>query len=308
MRNKQSGAAIIVALFITSLVAAISIAMIAHLRMDIRRTELLLNTTRAEFYAQGSIFWAIDQLNNNWQTQKPNTLIDITPLQSPTNKIDNLTINTTIYDAQARFNLNNLSNNEQRNNFIRLLRLIEPKIDGDAAKKISSAILDWIGPSNSNATTEFYAKKSYRAPHRLMASVSELRLVRGMTPELFAKLAPFVCVLPEKTKININHAPLPILMSLLPTLTIDGAKALSAYRVKTPFTTPQAFLNFELVKNNTSADSKLNDNITVVSSYFLVITNVKVAQQTITLYTLVQRILKDNKPMELILWQTKGTL
>ena len=97
-RSSQRGAAIIVALFVTTLVAIAAIAMIDRLRMDLRRTELLLNDIQGNLYAQGSIQWAMEQLNNNWKQKKPNQIVDPTPIQSPINEVDHAIISSIIYD------------------------------------------------------------------------------------------------------------------------------------------------------------------------------------------------------------------
>ena len=107
---KQTGAAIIVALFVTSLVAIAAIAMITRLRLDTHRTELVLNATQASLYAKGSLDWAIEQLNTDIKESKaqPNKLTDHTPIRSPIQKMNGMSIYSTIYDAQGRYNLNNL--------------------------------------------------------------------------------------------------------------------------------------------------------------------------------------------------------
>jgi general secretion pathway protein K len=305
--SKQRGAAIIVALFVTSLVVVASVAMIMRLRIDLRNTELLMNATQGYYYAQGSIAWAMEQLNNNWKQKKPNQIVDRTPIKSPLSNVNHAEIISTIYDTQGRFNVNNLTNNKYIDNFSALITIVRPTIDPDTAHSIALAVVDWISSSAKNAELDDYYFKlnpAYRAPHRLMMSVSELRLVKGITPELYAALAPNIMALPEVTKININNATIPVLMSLSKTLTPPSAKSIIAKRNQTPFPTTQAFLDLDILKNNPIPEEK----ITTISSYFLVKTNVKVAQQDILLYTLLQRIEKSSTPYEVVLWQSKGTL
>src|SRR3546814_7059773 len=54
-----------------------------------------------------------------------------------------------------------------------------------------------------------------------MADVSELRAVRGVTPKIYARLKPWLCVLPvaEPVQLNVNTlapAQAPLLAMLLP--------------------------------------------------------------------------------------------
>ena len=303
---KQQGAAIIVALFVTALVAAMAVAMMDRLRIDTRRTELLLNADQAYFDSQGSIAWAQDQLNNDWKLQSKDKVIDKTPLTLKS-KENNAVIVSTIEDAQGYFNVNNMSDTNYQPDFIRLIRTVAPKISANQAQQIVQAIVDWIKPGVKGSPFDKYytdLKPSYKAPHRPMASVSELRLVKGISREIYAKLAPFIIALPDVTPININNAPAPVIMSLSKTMTLEAAKSLINYRLQTPFVTPQQFSSYEIVKNNPIPENK----ITVTSQYFLVQSNVTMGQQQTLIYTLVQRIAKDAQSNITILWQTKGTL
>jgi general secretion pathway protein K len=304
--SSQRGAAIIVALFVTTLVAVAAVAMIDRLRMDLRRTELLMNDIQGNLYAQGSIDWAMEQLNNNWKQKKANQLIDLTPIQSPINEVNNAAIYSIIYDPEGLFNLNNLANIDYQDNFQKLIQTVHPETNQDTAQNIILAIRDWISPGSNSGLDEYYSNQTpaYRAPHRPMVSISELRLVKGVSPELYAALSPFISALPEPTRININSAPAQVLISLNPTMSLASAKAIEQFRKTTPFPTTQSYLQFDIVKNNPVQENK----ISVTSSYFLVKTSVKVAKQETILYTMLHRILKNAEPLTLELWQSKGTL
>jgi general secretion pathway protein K len=302
--SSQRGTAIVAALFVVSLVAAAAIAMMARLNTDIQRTSLLLNANQAEQYAEGSVMWAIEQLTNNWQQKKPGQLIDKMPIQSKTEKIHGFEIISTITDMQGGVNINE---NNNKTLLMQLLKTVEPKLTPSAATEIATAIDDWIASgSNTDLFDNYYAKQTppYHAAHQLMISTSELTLIKGITPALFLKLQPYVTALPPLTPININTATLPVLMSLSPSLTADAAKAIILHRQQTPFLTEQSFLSFDIVKNNRIPLEK----ITVTSNYFLVKTNVKINEQNITLYTLLNRYIKKSKPTVIILWQMKGTM
>lgn len=304
------GAALIMALFVTALVAAATVTMMSRFDRDIRRTELLLNANQAYFYAQGSIDWAMSQLNSNLKKQPaPDAVIDHTPIHSPTNKMNNATVSSTITDAQGYFNLNNLTDANYRNDFLLLLHTVLPNLSNTDAQNILLGMIDWISPNTEpNIFSEYYAKQdpAYRAPHQPMASVSEFRLVKGVSADLFAKLSPFLIALPQPTRINVNNASAEVLMSLNPTISKEIAKAIIAKYTESPFTSLLAFLGSDIMKSHplTNADATL----TVRSDYFLVKTNVTLGQQHWIIYTLLQRILKSNEPITQIIWQSKGTL
>ena len=303
----QRGTAIIVALFVTALVATAAIAMMEHLRIDTRRTELILNHNQANLYAQGSLAWAIDQLINDAKQTPSGKPIDRTPIISPINEVNGAKISSIIYDAQGKLNLNNLSDAPFQLLFIRLIQVIAPDVDSTTAQNITSGIVDWITPGMNNSPFDaYYAKLNppYRSPHRPMMSVSELRLIRGMTPKLYTKLAPYVTALPDKTNLNINSVAVPIIMSFSPSITLETAKAFDAFRKQAPLTSLDNLANFTAIKNNPIAQTQL----TVSSDFFLVKTHVTIGNQDLTLYTLVMRLLKNNQPTVIVLWQSKGTL
>jgi general secretion pathway protein K len=305
--TSQRGAAIIVALFVVALVAAIAAIMIERLRTDVRRTELILNANTAQLDAQGSLFWAVAQLDDNWVKQVQNKVIDTTPIISPKDTVNGALVSGIIYDAQGYFNINNLTDQQYQNIFVRLIRLVAPEINPADAQKILLATLDWISAgTNNQELNDYYLKlpQPYKAPHKLMFNISELRLVKGITPALFAKLSPYIIALPRATPININNAEVPVLMSLSPSLTRDSANAIRNAAKRNPFPTTEAFQNFDVVKNNPFDNAK----ITVQSSYFLVKTDVTLGQQTLTLYTLLERTTQERKTKISVLWQSKGTL
>lgn len=116
--------------------------------------------------------------------------------------------------------------------FARLMTIVGiPRQVGDG---IAAATADWIDSDAiaepAGAEDQAYASRSpaYRTANTLMADRSELRAVAGVTPQIYAKLAPLVCALPRAapSRLNVNTL-LPdqavLLAMLLPTQ-IDQAR------------------------------------------------------------------------------------
>jgi general secretion pathway protein K len=303
--HKQNGAAIIVALFVVSLVTIAAIAMLERFSRNLRSTELIQLSTTSELYAAGSIAWAMEQLNDNWKKQKPNQIVDQTPITSPESTVDHAKISSTIIAADGYFNINNLKNPDYEENFIRLIQIVQPHISAETAKNITLAVQNWIVAGRTNLD-EYYSKQNpaYREPHRPMASMSELRMVKGITPELYLALSPYLSALPEVTPMNVNNVSVPVLMSLSPTMTKASAENIIQIIKKTPFTDVANFQKLDIVKNNPIENSK----ISTLSHYFFIKTHVKVNEHETILYTLLHREIKNLKPLETVLWQSKGTL
>ncbi len=95
--------------------------------------------------------------------------------------------------------------------FLQTIELEEGPVTQQVAIEITEAIQDWLDPDD-NPTGAMGAERSYyqsqNPPYPItngpMATVSELSMVRGVTPELFNKLLPYVIVLPTNAYPNIN--------------------------------------------------------------------------------------------------------
>ncbi|MEM7540229.1 MAG: type II secretion system minor pseudopilin GspK [Pseudomonadota bacterium] len=127
-------------------------------------------------------------------------------------------------------------------------RLLLAKLDIDP--EIVPAILDWIDPDSNTrfpngAEDEYYGQldEPYRSANRHFADISELRLVRGITEEIYERLRPFVTVLPITTAINVNTAPIEILMSLGPGIDEITAEQIVNAREAQPYLSIGEFTN-----------------------------------------------------------------
>lgn len=303
----QQGVVMVVALFFMALVATLSYYMMLRLEKDTERTRLILRNQQASLYAQGSVDWAKNQLRDNLVFQKPNKPVDTLPLHSPINHVRGYAISSVIYDAQARFNINHLSNPVDMADFRRLLGMVYPRLTDQAALPLLQAIVDWISSEQKQSPyQQYYAELSppYRAAHRPMVSVAELQWVKGMTPALFTALKPYVIALPSRAPVNFQTAPAAILAALSPSMTMDTGKALEKARLQLQAPTIQAFLGLDIVKNHSLPAEKL----TAVSDYFLVETKVSIEKQETVLYTLLERTGKNDQVAVHSLWQSLGTL
>lgn len=117
------------------------------------------------------------------------------------------------------------------------------------------AILDWVDPDSetrfpNGAEDDYYSrqKPAYRTANRPLASLEELRLIKGVTPEIVARLAPFVVCLPNATPLNVNTAPREVLMSLGPGMSSSTASVLIRARETQPFMTMDAFRKHPLLQ------------------------------------------------------------
>jgi general secretion pathway protein K len=131
----------------------------------------------------------------------------------------------------------------------RLLTLLA--VPADEATRIASATADWIDmdqqPGNGGAEDAAYARAAnpYRTASTLLAEVSEWRAIAGVTPEIHARAAPYLCALPETelSRLNINSltpGDAPVLAAIA-NLPIATARDAIAARPVGGWTSPDQF-------------------------------------------------------------------
>ncbi len=106
--------------------------------------------------------------------------------------------------------------------FVRLLQALEGvEISLSMARELTDAIIDYTDRDDQARATmdeqEAYRNLDppYRVANRPFASVSELRAVAGITPEIYGALAPLVTVWPPQGgRLNVFTAPAELLRSL----------------------------------------------------------------------------------------------
>ncbi len=131
------------------------------------------------------------------------------------------------------------------------------------------AILDWLDADSDTrfpggAEDDYYMSQEqpYRAANRSFADITELRLVRGITPEIYARLAPFVSALPHPSDINVNFAPIEVLMAIGPGIDRGTAEILNANRKTQPFRLIPDFIETPTLLGRPILDSGLTTNST----------------------------------------------
>jgi len=132
-----------------------------------------------------------------------------------------------------------------------LMRVLE--VPQDQARRIAEAAGDWVdsdgdsAPAGAEDPQYGGGAARYRTGNTLFADISELRTVSGMTPEIYARLKPWVCALPiaELSPININTLTLeqaPLLSMLSPgQIPIEKARGVIASRPATGWASQSDF-------------------------------------------------------------------
>ena len=167
----------------------------------------------------------------------------------------------------------------------------------DIDEAVLPAILDWMDADTderfpNGAEDDFYSrlKPPYRSANHGFADISELKLVRGIDEEVFAKLRPFVTVLPDVTAINVNTAPVEILMSLAPAMDRATANMVVEARKVRPFRTVAEFRALPMLLGRPLVSQGLG----VGSDFFTLEMDVASGQSTLAARALLARRDGDN--------------
>lgn len=306
---RQRGVALITALLVVALASIAAVAMTQRQQIDIRRTANVLAAGQGLQYGLGGEDWARTILARDFEDDRTNGTVDsldeIWAQQLPPTMITGGTISGRIEDLQGRFNLNSLTlavdqekdrgapPHPQLVCFQRLLQVLEL----DPA--IAQAAADWVDadarvrfPDGAEDVTYLAQETPYRAANGPMADPSELRMIKGVSAEAYAKLRPFISALPQPTTINVNTAPAPVLQALDVHIDATIAAELVKHRDEKPFKDKQAFLDALtrlLGGEDQTATDGVAELIDVSSSYFLVHADVALDRARVRLASTLER-------------------
>ena len=137
-----------------------------------------------------------------------------------------------IEDENAKFNINSILSVRpytQRTPLTNLQKLFEYL---NINPKLALVIADWIDPDNEPRPG--LTDSENNAKNALLQSIDELKLIPGITKDVFSKISPYITVF-GNNKININTAQLPVLRVLRTDMTETLAQRIIDYRETTPF-------------------------------------------------------------------------
>jgi len=284
--HRQRGIALLIALLTVALAAVLIAGLLDRGELTMARTRNALRSEQADAYAQALEAYAAQILLKDLDDdpgEDSNTDIWAAPL--PPQQVPGGMIFASMRDLNGCFNLNNLAQDGDGNwkkMFGRLL--IARGVDPD----IANAVQQWfVGGSGGDVVDGYYLAQPvpYRSAQRMFAHVSELRLVRGGTSEVYVTLAPYVCALPAGTKINVNTASVPVLQTLGDGITKAQAESL--------WQNGQAHWSSTFWKDWSGIPVDTNDvpsvRVGTSSSYFLARGDVNLDGVPFTFYSLINR-------------------
>ncbi len=320
----QTGVALITVMLIVALATVLATAMLEQQALSLKKAAFIKHSGQAYFYAVGVERWALGRLRRDLRNEPPAKAVDHLreewAKEFNQQRVDRqATVSGRIEDLNARFNINNLlrrpataGNDTQAaatpkkkprpggakpppaadyQQFRRLLRSLE------IPESLGNAIFDWIDSDSiqrfpGGAEGLVYRSKTppYGIANRPLTSVSELKLVDGMTDEIYDKLRPYVTALPAGTKINVNTASARLIASLSPHFNAAVTAGLVNRRKLRPYKSTAEFLRYarQLTGQKKLLPADLETTIAVSSSYFAASARVSMRQSRLTMVSLIR--------------------
>ena len=263
-----------------------------------------------------------DSLQEDWaNSEKVSEILDDIPFEDGS-------ITLTIHDELGKIQLNSLVqfpeghsfNESQRVMWERFLSLLIYKneaFEDMEPMMIINSLKDWLDSGDDDAITGLTGAESdyyqgldppYPCKNGPFTDIGEIRLVRGVTPEIFQGaggdqgLSNFITVFgmakssnnsfTYEGKININTADLPTLVAMLPSGHEDLAQAIYEYRMETSesvyihdLSSPTWYKNVPGI-----GDTKIDPNlITTSSDFFRIESTAKLKEMKVTITAVVKR-------------------
>ena len=199
-RRKQQGTAVVMAVLMVAIAAAIAVGLIMHQQISIMRTKQIAQARQMYFYSRGALYWAKNALKDELdEDQKWPMVLPETVLPNGTGRVQ-----AQIMDYAQLINVNNLGESEIEEQLLQLL-VSSDDISDEQAQSIVAAVKSWISEQQNAQFDDYYLNltPAYRAAHLPMVSISELRLVSGVTPQIFEFLRNQVAAYPAGDENNL---------------------------------------------------------------------------------------------------------
>ena len=191
-----------------------------------------------------------------------------------------------ISDLQARMNITNLLQGNQID--LKSLQAFERLFE---ALNLPAAQL------NTLAQGLVAAQQQKDGAPLMPQRVSQLTWL-GLTPQTLGTLAPYITVLPTRTQINLNTAPLVVLYASVAGLNMSDAQRLSDQRAQNPWSSLDAFQKAAGKPVNVDGTHSVN------SRFFEVVGRLRMPATSLWERSVVQRDQVDVK----VLWRESGSL
>jgi general secretion pathway protein K len=233
-RADERGVALLLALLVLTLLTALILEFDAEARREYRAAATFRDDykagmlTRAAVQATRAVL-AQDLLREKMTGQKYDAPTDIWAMPIKNYAIGDGFLTAQIADETGKVNLNDLASTsggelEQKKKVLRVRRLFELLT---VNPNLVDALIDWVdqdeAPQPDGAESLYYQslRPPYRAANSPLPGLGDLRLIKGFTPDIIQRIAPYVTVYPLEggAPMNLNTADPLVIQTLDPSIT-----------------------------------------------------------------------------------------
>lgn len=232
-RSDERGIALLLTLLVLTLLVALILEFDAEARREYRDAAAFRDNFKATVLARAAVQAARGILQQDFAKDKKmgenfDAPTDVWALPITNYAIGDGLLTAQIEDERGKLNLNDLAAGgdpiARKSKVQRVKRLFELlQVNPD----LVDAIVDWIDqdevPEPAGAESNYYQSlsPSYRAANTPLQTLLDLRLIKGMTPEIIAKISKMVTVYPQagESPVNVNTANSFVLQALDPRIT-----------------------------------------------------------------------------------------
>lgn len=288
-RARQRGVAVVTALLLTTLAVTIVASLFWQQQVQVRSMENQRLQLQTRWILRGALDWArlvlhtdgyhnqtATALDHVWNTPLAETRLDqYIERERMEGEAFDATLSGRIIDATSRYNLRSLAHEglstpEQVRVFGNLLQVLQ--MNPELAERAARAV----------ARSQVKVKDDDAGSPMALTTVDDLLAVDGFTPVMVERLRPFVIVLPEVTKVNVNTASPEVLAAVVGGSITTGT-TLAAQRKTAYFRTLPEF------ESRAAGSTPVAGTYDVRSDYFLVESRVKLDRATLNATSLIYR-------------------
>lgn len=205
--EEAKGFALILVVWFLVLIGAIGAFVVANGRAEIAIAHNVQAAARAESLADSGIARAVFNQTDSVRANRWKLDGAIHSITLPSGRVE-----IRLADEARKINPNLAS-------VSLLAALFEVRgVESGEARRLGSAVADWVGPERpaEGPKTDRYraAGRRYGPPHAPIASLDELGLVLGMTPEILGSVRPYLSIYSDKAAPDAKTAPLVIQRAL----------------------------------------------------------------------------------------------
>jgi len=300
-RQRQRGVAVVTALLLTTLAISIVASLFWQQQVQVRSMENQRLQLQTKWIQRGALDWASVilrqpfgnriSLEQIWATPLAETRLD-QYIERERIQGENFTASLSgqVYDAMARYNLNNLASGGVRDPVeteVLAKLLTNLRLEARLARPIADLVAAGQPLAVQDPDTVKVGPQTPRTGNPMpVMRVDDLLAVQGVKPEAIEVLRQMVIVLPaEGTKVNVNTAPAEVLAAVLPGCSLAQANALVEQRKRVPWNDIGQFMSELQCQGEPDGQPKID----ITSTYFLVQSRIRLDRAALDAESLVQK-------------------